>query len=95
MLNNDTEITWNQLSLDDSNVIHVDNWDENRPPETIRTYCNLTDKSIFHFLFISNKPDKIIICQECSQIYGRKYGHSLELFIARLRIRSKLFIEQT
>ncbi len=90
------EITWEQLSLDEySEIIHVDNWNENNPPHEVKTYCNETQESIFHFLCSSNKPDRIIICKTCSKIYRRKYGHSLESFIARLKVRNKLFIERT
>ena len=87
------EITWEQLSLEKNyNIIHVDNWRETKPPTEVKTYCNKTDEFIFHFLGLSNKPDKIIICKKCSQIYRRKYGHSLEGFIAGLKVRGKLFI---
>jgi len=90
------EITWEQLNLEEfSNIIHVDNWNEINIPVKVKTYCNKTDANIFHFLRLSNKPDKIKICKKCSHIYRRKYGHSLEGFVARLKVRDKLFRKPT
>lgn len=81
------EITWEQLAISSTNYIHVDN----NGTVYYKTYCGKTHRT--YILIKDREYSKIKICKKCSIIYRRKYGHSLEGFIARLKVRGKLFID--
>lgn len=86
------EITWKQLAISGSKYIHVDN-DATPQIPNYRTYCGITVNRTLEYLTLDNVSYKIKICKKCSIIYRRKYGHSLEGFIAGLKVRNKLFID--
>ena len=84
------EITWKHLAISNVNYIHVDN---NKSSGNYMTYCGKNDTQICtRYLTPDKKYNKIKVCKKCSHIYRRKYGHSLEGFLAGLKVRDKLFI---
>ncbi len=91
------EITQKQLAICSySHMIHVDNFqDDVASGDGWITYCGVNSqksKSTYDFLVKDhNDHFGINICKKCSKFYRIKYKHSLEGFIARLKIRDKLY----
>ena len=75
-------------------TIHVDCFKKGISLETNFTWCGISAiNTILNFLSTTYKFDKIKVCKKCSQIYRRKYGHTLESFLARLKVQNKLFVD--
>ena len=74
--------------------IHVDNYIKDIESKCNFTSCGLcASNNVFHFLGKSFTNNKIKVCKKCSQIYRRKYGHTLESFLARLKVQNKLYVD--
>ena len=79
------------------NTIHVDNYQDNNNFLNVETYCSMKVGAnlspLVHFLKKDFANTKIKVCKKCSLIYRRKYGHTLESFLARLKVQNKLFVD--
>ncbi len=89
------EIKHNQIGWNNGTV-HWDYFDTRSSinKEGLKTRCGIDTQGLdgnFHFLDIKFEHKSFKVCKKCSKIYKNKYGYSLEVYLAELKIRGKLF----